>query len=330
AYGAFARALASRYSGTFLGLPRVRHFEAWNEPNLWVFLWPQWEGRVAVGAQRYRRLLNAFEEAVHAVRADNVVIAGATAPYGDDPPNALRTRPLRFLRQVLCLKKKKSGRLAKADCRRKASFDVLSHHPINLNFGPRRSAIHPDDATTPDLKHVGRTLRAAERLGTVDRGRHRLWVTEIWWESNPPDPVSGVSLARQARRVQESLYVLWKQGARTVINYVLRDGPFDPDHPTRSIDSGLYAQNGSPKPALTAFTFPFVAERRTADAVFVWGRSPTTGRVVIEQRRSRGWTKAWSKRVRAGTIFTSRLELRGAVRLRASVDGRRSLNWSVR
>ena len=49
---AFAFALARRYSGTYpdplradSNLPRVRHYQAWNEPNLNFYLSPQWQGR---------------------------------------------------------------------------------------------------------------------------------------------------------------------------------------------------------------------------------------------------------------------------------------------
>ena len=76
--GAFATALARRYSGSFSDpatstpqLPAVRYWEPWNEPNLAVFLTPQWD-RVG-GTERsespqiYRRLLNAFYAAVKAV-----------------------------------------------------------------------------------------------------------------------------------------------------------------------------------------------------------------------------------------------------------------------
>ena len=44
AFGDFATAVASRYSGNFAGLPRVRYFQAWNEPNLSVYLTPQYKG----------------------------------------------------------------------------------------------------------------------------------------------------------------------------------------------------------------------------------------------------------------------------------------------
>src|SRR3712207_8107630 len=52
---------------------------------------------------RSRRMLNSFYEGVHAVHADNRVIAPALAPYGD-PPGGSRMRPLVFLRELFCLK----------------------------------------------------------------------------------------------------------------------------------------------------------------------------------------------------------------------------------
>src|SRR5690606_30184888 len=37
----FTRAAATRYSGNFGALPRVRYWEPWNEPNLHIFFKPQ-------------------------------------------------------------------------------------------------------------------------------------------------------------------------------------------------------------------------------------------------------------------------------------------------
>ena len=41
AFGDFAHAVAERYSGDFLGLPRVKDYQDWNEPNLSGHLAPQ-------------------------------------------------------------------------------------------------------------------------------------------------------------------------------------------------------------------------------------------------------------------------------------------------
>jgi len=46
-----------------------------------------------------------------------------------------------------------------------------------------------------------------------------------------------------------------------VINLSIRDNAYDPSQPEATIEAGLYFHDGRPKPALTAFRFPFVAER---------------------------------------------------------------------
>ena len=153
-FGQFARALGAQFS------PGVRYYQAWNEPNIYTFLNPQYVGKKPFAAEHYRRMLNAFYAGVHAVHPGALVVSGGTAPYGG-PPGSDRTRPLAFLRDLLCLKGRK--KLKPVKCATKAKFDALAHHPINTSGGPNRSALHPDDVATPDVKFVVRTLRKAER-----------------------------------------------------------------------------------------------------------------------------------------------------------------------
>ncbi|MFI5122411.1 MAG: hypothetical protein ACHQJ5_05905 [Vicinamibacteria bacterium] len=325
--GAFAHAITSRYSGSFQGLGRVRYYQVWNEPNLGQYLSPQYRGRRAVGAEIYRKLLNSFYAEAHAVHPDNVVITGGTAPYGD-PPGGTRTRPLAFLRDLLCLRGRKDLRAVK--CRSKADFDVLAHHPINTSGGPTRSAIDPDDASTPDFANVGRVLRAAERRRTTGtRGRHQLWATELWWESDPPDARRGVPLARQARYIEQALYLLWKQGARVVINLQLAD-PAPAPHNPGSVDAGLLFHDRARKPAFQAFRFPFVTDRAGGRSLRAWGKAPVGGRLAIQLQRGSGWRTVKTLRVRGGKVFTANLRARGKGRFRASVAAERSLVWRQR
>lgn len=325
AFGEFGRALATRYSGQFAGLPAVRFYEAWNEPNLYNFLSPQFKGRRATSPARYVRMLNAFSKGVRSVTARNRVIAGATAPYGDEP-GGLRTRPLVFLRKLLCLKPKGAG-FRRTRCRHRPQFDILSHHPINLTGGPRDSAIDDDDVTAPDFANVRRTLRAAEKLGTV-RGRHPVWVSEIWWETNPPQP-GGVGLKKHARWTAESLYVLWRQGAKVVINYIVQDRRAA--DLSRTVDSGLIAADGTRKPAFSAFRFPFVADRKRGRELFLWGKAPVGGRAKIQRRVGGGWRTIGSTRARAGKVFTKKMSPGGrSLRLRAKIGAEASLPWRLK
>ena len=180
ALAAFSGAVATRYSGGFGGLPRVRYFQIWNEPNLSFWLSPQREGEREVSPDHYRAMLNAAYAAIKGVHAGNQVVSAGTAPFGDEVFGDERVRPLEFLRKLLCLRDNLKRR-----CEQKTKFDILAHHPINAGGSPRDSAIHRDDATTSDFDLVVETLRAAERANTVTKGRHEAWATEIWWETEP-------------------------------------------------------------------------------------------------------------------------------------------------
>jgi len=325
AYGDFARALATRYSGDFAAaitdppVPRVRYYQAWNEPNLDSYLTPQWKRGRPAAALHYRRLLNAFYGGVKAVGADAVVVTAGTAPFGDRR-GGRRMRPLTFWRSLLCLKPTKATR-----CAHRARFDVASHHPITMR--PRRKARHVGDAVIPELRTVRRLIRKAERRRTIGpRIKHRLWATELWWETNPPDPTARVSPRRQARWLAESLYLISRQRVGTVVLLQIRDMPLTSD-PRATIQTGVYFENGIAKPALKAVRFPLVTVRRAPDRVAAWGRAPVGGELIIQRRGKHGWRRLKRLDVGAGNVFTTRLRLRGPGRLRAHVAGETSLVW---
>lgn len=331
AYGQFATAIASRYSGSFRPaplrppLPRVHFYQAWNEPNLFAHLMPQYEGRRAVSPEHYRRLLDAFYRGVKGVDADNLVITAGTAPYGARRGGGLM-RPLAFWRSLLCLRKRG---LRPRPCPAEVRFDVAAHHPIT--GAPRSRPDHRDDATIPDLKRVRRIVRKANRSGQIEpRGRRPLWVTELWWESKPPSRF-GVSLKRQARYVAEALYLIWKQGIGVAILLQVRDSITGAPPPAQGLQAGVYFADARPKPSLTAVRFPFAAERAGRRALTAWGRSPAAGRLTIERRRRGGsWRVAKRFDVGAGEVFQAIVRARGRARLRASVAGETSLPWYQR
>jgi hypothetical protein len=323
AYGNFARALAKHYSGG--AFPRVRFYQAWNEPNLNTYLAPQYRGRKAKSPARYRRLLNAFYAGVNSVRRSNVVVTGGTAPYGD-PPGGNRMRPQIFLRKLFCLKRRRA--LDPTRCRNRPRLDVLAHHPINTIGGPNSRSLHPDDASTAEFKDVRRILRAAERSHRVrPRGRRPLWATELWWESDPPDEFVGVKLRKHARWYQEALRVLWKQGARVVILLQVIDSPYDPGNPSATLQSGILFQNGDTKPAFRAVRFPFVTERRSRSRVRAWALPPATGTLRVQRRRHGNWRTLKRERAHRGRPVSTSLRLRGGARLRARVGDLQSLAW---
>ncbi len=331
ALGEFAEAVASRYSGTFaapgLGtLPRVGYLEAWNEPNLSDYLTPQYTKKSTFAGDYYRGMVNAFTAGVR--RSQNPgaqVVAGATAPYGDQVGGE-RSRPLRFMRDFLCLD---SDFHPRRNCAGKADFDILSHHPITLSGGPNRSAIHRDDIAMPDMKNLDKALRRAEKKNTVKGAHHPLWATEFWWETNPPDGNQGVPIKKHAKWVEESLYSLWRQNVDAAFWFLLVDQPVGSDGHSDQ-QSGLLFEDRSRKPAFTAFRFPFVADRKSKRKADIWTIPPVSGTLEVQEDRGSGFTTVESVEVEAFEPRRLGVGAKGKTRFRGVIDGETSLTYTVK
>jgi Cellulase (glycosyl hydrolase family 5) len=288
AFGTFAAAAATRYGGGFDDLPRVRYWQAWNEPNLPLFFQPQLEDGKPFSPDWYRRMVNAFSAAVKGVHADNVVIAGGTAPVaGSAELNAVHWGPLAFMRDFLCLDDE-----LRPTCDDRVRFDVWAHHPYTSG-GPTTKASLPNNAFIADLPAMRNILLAGYRAGhTSASALPAFWVTEFSWDSAPPDP-GGVPTRLETRWVAEAMYRMWTSGVTLVTWFSLQDRALG----TSPFQSGLYYWSedlaaARPKPALQAFRFPFVAFP-TRTSVVVWGRTPA-GRqatVVVEQSFRGGWRR---------------------------------------
>ena len=339
----FAQAVAARYSGSFMNLPAVQAIEVWDEPNSGDWLTPQFTGKSFTGADHYRDMLNAAYASIKSVNPNVQVVVGGTDPYGDPPggpypASGARSRPVQFWQHVLCVKpvktkKKRKGKkpatvkyVRTAGCNGTVNFDVFAHHPIdNTGGGPLKSGPSQYDASTPDLGRVVSVLRGAEKVGTVSRTKHPVWVTEFWWDSKPPNPV-GAPLATQARWIQQSMYLFWKAGASVAINFQIDDATDRPDVHA-GFQSGIYFNDGRPKPSLTAFRFPFVTDRTSSNTLVAWGKAPATGKLLIQRQQGSRWITVKKLQVSKGSVFTSKLSLAGKQRLRATVGGTQSLVW---
>lgn len=334
ALGDFAYALARRYSGTFpradasQPLPRVRAYQVWNEPNLALYLSPQWERRSKrwqpAAAARYRDMLNTFSTAIHRVHRDNLAVTAGTAPYGDSSPGGSRIRPVSFWSAVFCL----SPSLRHRTCHERTTFDVLSHHPYAVG-GPLQHALSAEDAAIPDIGRIRQVLNAAQRSHTISPSSHpKLWVTEVSWDSGPPDP-DGIPIDRHARWLAMALYMFWRQGVSNVFWFRVEDEAPRPTY-AATTQSGLFFLSGEPKPAAKAFAFPFVVMRRGRHGVEAWGMAPRAGAVTLERRSGKTWRPIVRMRPHHDRVFHRRLSLRQTAEIRA-VQGRRSTaSWHVR
>lgn len=333
--GLFARAAALRYSGRYpdpaapgRALPRVRYWEAWNEPNLPIYLSPQWTHRAGGGyapasPTLYRGMLNAFYASIKQVDRSDLVIAGGTAPFGD-PPGGARMRPVTFWQQLLCLH---GAGLHAVSCDR-AHFDVLDHHPYDI-AGPLVHALDPGDVSIPDMGELTRLLRAAVRAHTVlPSGPKAVWTAEIGWTSRPPDP-RGVPLMRDGRWLEQALYVLWREGVSAVL--WLQIGDQTSQITPTALEAGLYFADGRPKPAAIAYRFPFVTTREGGAAsqrALAWGRAPAAGRVLIEALTRHRWTVIRAVDVHPFQVFSVSIHLPGPAVLRAQLGALTSLTWN--
>ena len=331
----FARAAALRYSGMFLGLPRVRYYMLMNEPNLYLFFQPQFKGGKPVSPALYRDLLNAFAPAIHAVHASNRVVTGGFAPL--ERPRA-SVGPQEFVRRMLCMKGRKRPRPRRPGC--SASFDILATNPYTTG-GPTHEGPDPDDVSLGDLGELKRLLRAADRAGRVRTSvrNPQLWVTEFGWDSRPPDP-GGVRMGIHKRWVAEALYRAWRAGVSNFLWFGLRDLARDGLPYSETIQAGLYFRGRSlaadrPKPSLRAFRFPVVAfDRRRG--ILVWGRTPqsTGGRVVLQGSGRRGWRRIGAARANRNGIFRKVVRTpygrSGKGRVRAVYRKKRSVPFSLR
>jgi hypothetical protein len=321
----FGTALARRYSGDYQGLPRVKYFEAWTEPNLKEYLAPQWKKHKAKSPGLYRRMLNAFYRGVKAGQRSAKVIGGATAPYGD-AAGGVRMRPITFLRDLFCLDR----HFKPNKCPSKPHLDILSHHPINFFTNPHHKAFSRNDAPTANFSRVKHVMRAAAKTKHVrPKGRKPLWATEILWYTDPPTRF-GVPVNKEARWLEDGLYLLWKQGASVVINFEIRDLPYDPKHP-RLPYSGVFFENGDAKPAYRAWRFPFVTHRKSKKRILAWGKAPQSGKLKIQRKKGHGhWRNVKKLNVRKGKVFKRPVRLKGKAKLRAKLGNTTSLTWRQR
>jgi hypothetical protein len=341
AFGDIAAALARRYSGSYpdplypgRALPRVRYFQAWAEANFSVHLAPQWaqsNGRwVATAPGMYRDMLNAFYTGIKSAHSDNVVITTGFGPYGDPPGgcggqdqvgSGCRMPPALFTRDLLCLQ---GQGLRPQPCPNPAHFDALAMDPYQVS-SPMTPAFNIDDVTSPDLGKLTRIVKKAVSVrDALPHGPKQLWVTEFSYDSNPPNPTA-VSLATQARWLDQALYLFWTEGVNTVVWYLLRDqaAAYSPGN----YYSGVYYYNGARKPSFQAFRFPFLVwpAKRTST---VWGMSPRTGRLAVQVKRRSSWRTIFRVRVSAGSVFVRQFHSRLHGNFRAVVGGEQSLVWN--
>ena len=158
---------------------------------------------------------------------------------------------------------------------------------------------HPDSVTMANISELGSLLdeMSAASGGNIASGMP-LYMTEYGFETNPPDPFSGVSYDLQAKYNNLGEYLAYlNPRIRSQAQFLLADVPPVRSRPKSSksywftYQSGLYTQRGQPKPAAYTYSFPFLVTPTGVDpttgapAVHIWGqlRFLATGQADVVQ-----------------------------------------------
>ena len=286
-YGDFVAAMATRYSGAYPDenqgggvLPRVSRWSLWNEPNQPGWLYPQYErraGRTVVTAARlYRGLVR---EAIRSLQAtghgQDEILLGELAPIGRTG-GALASRPAApgaFLRDFLCIDSRgRKLRGSSATARGCSGFSRLAvtgfaHHPYTRGGSqPPRSRSLPDEITISSVSRLKRLLDQGARAGRIPR-KLPIFYTEFGYQTNPPDKLFGVPLAKQSEYLNQSDWMAFQDARiRSVAQYKLVDEG-DP----ASFQTGLQFANGQAKPSFEHYKLPLWVVRSGSN-VKVYGQ----------------------------------------------------------
>jgi hypothetical protein len=250
----FAKMLATRYNGR-QGHGTVALWSVWNEPNLQLFLTPQFVGKKIVGPANYAKLFKAAYAGIKSGNQLSKVAIGETSARGRDKPLAgvsASLAPATFAKY-----------LAKVPGLR---FDAWAHHPYptSPNLPPTQKVRYPNVTLL--------TLPTFEK--DLKKFFHRsvpVWITEYGHETKPPDP-HGVSYATQSKYAVQALNIAKKDpNVSMFIWFVFHDTSGNP------WQSGLFTASGSQKPAYDAFG----AVARLTDGTTFTVKAGTAPRVTM-------------------------------------------------
>ena len=165
-----------------------------------------------------------------------------------------------------------------------ARLDAYAHNPYAL--APRETPWSGGcgHCETITMATIGRLVNETRKaFGPV-----RLWLTELGYQSNPPDRLLGVPPETQATYVAAAAYLAWATPrVDMLIQYLYRDEP--------ALDrwqSGLETVKGVVKPAMAAARAPLAQVSRTRQNVVLWGQvrsSSGASGYVLQRRTGTAW-----------------------------------------
>jgi cellulase (glycosyl hydrolase family 5) len=251
---AFAHMLATRYNGSN-GHGSVSLWSVWNEPNLQLFLTPQFVGKKIVSPANYVKLYKAAYAGIKAGNPGAQVAIGETSPQGRDKPISISGQgqsvaPGTFMRMV-------------AAYRTSLRFSAWAQHP------------YPTSPSAKALEQVRYPNVTLTQLPTFEKNLakyfHRavpLWLTEYGHETKPAEP-HGVTYSQQATYARQAFTVARKdKNVQMFVWFTFRDATGNP------WQSGIEQSSGAPKPSFSVFSSLAHATAGTTQVVRA-GRTPS-------------------------------------------------------
>jgi hypothetical protein len=327
-FGAFVKAVAKRYSGSYHDenqgggtLPKVGRWSLWNEPEQGGWLFPQRKSGVVFSAKIYRELYTAGYSALKATgHGRDKIYIGETAPVR----GGVATGPVEFLQALFCIDKngrKLTGKAAKTlGCTKYKTlkFTAVAHHPYNRGAGgpPLKKPKSSGDITLATLDRLFAVLKQAKRAHRISGSTSSVYFTEYGIQSKPPERTSfGVPLTKHAEQLNQAEFVGYKDSrVKSFSQYELFDEPV-----VTTFNTGLLFANGTAKPALAAYRLPIYAVK-SGSKVKIWGavRSGSGSRSVDILA---GGKKVKTVTVRGVGYFTTTVSKASSYQLSATIGG---------
>ena len=233
-FGAFCRASATRYSGSFVPagatepLPRVTSYTVWNEPNRGQFLEPQ--GRHGLEAPRVlAKLMRACAAGIAAIVPDAQVALGPLASRGGQGGIA----PIAFL-----------ARYRAAGGPRPA---VVALNPYLGNLAPVYRADEREQGGAITIRNLD---RLEDALTQAYGESVPIWLTEFAWRTARQPGIGLITPARQAELAEQSVALVREHYpyAGMLVWFLLRDVS-----PTSYWRSGLIDSRNDRKPVFAVW-----------------------------------------------------------------------------
>jgi hypothetical protein len=230
----FAQMLATRYNGKSAKYGIVTRFSIWNEPNLQLFLAPQFDknGKI-VSPATYAKLYMAGYNGIKAGNPKALVAAGETSNRGHNHPTggvSDSTAPATFARLL-------------AEANPKLPMDAWATHPYPSVYalGPTQKVAYPNVAFST-MTRFGNDLQ--KWFGR----RIPIWVTEYGEQTTPEYTKGGVSYAKQAADLKKALQLSQQNPYVEMFTwFIFRDSN------AQTWFSGVEKVNGTKKPSYGAF-----------------------------------------------------------------------------